>query len=124
VRVEENVERGGRAGGKSRMACVLPRLIQGLVLLGQVALQQEDTVTAYSLLEASATLARQMEEWQDCAEPLSLLTWIVALQGHEAEAGILPEERRVEARKGQRGDSFRSDRSRPKCRRSGTSYDA
>ncbi len=101
ARVEEIVERGSRPGGKSRVASVLPRLVQGLVLLGQMALQQEDTVTACSLLEASATLARQMQEWQDCAEPLSLLSWVAVLQGNDAGAGVLPEEHLLVARKGQ-----------------------
>src|SRR5260370_34105841 len=68
VRVEESVERGSRPGGQSRVASVLPRLVQGLVLLGQMALQQDDTVTACSLLEASAPLARQMQEWQGYPE--------------------------------------------------------
>ena len=67
------MERGSRAGGKGRIASVLPRLIQEPVLLGQMALQQDDAVTACSLLEASATLAKRVGEGQDCAEPFSLL---------------------------------------------------
>jgi ATP/maltotriose-dependent transcriptional regulator MalT len=100
VRVEERVERGSRAGGKSRIASELPSLVQGLVLLGQIALQQEDAVTACSLLEASATLARQIQEEQNGAEPTSLSAWMLAIQGNDAEAGILPEERLVQSRKG------------------------
>src|SRR6266567_7770473 len=69
VLVEESVERGSRSGGKSRIASVLPRLIQELVLLGQMALHQDDIVTACSLLEASARLAKLVGEGQDCAEP-------------------------------------------------------
>src|SRR5258708_17887349 len=84
VRVEESVERGSRPGGQSRVASVLPRLVQGLVLLGQMALQQDDTVTACSLLEASATLARQMQEWQDCAQPPSPLSRVAGRPGSGA----------------------------------------
>src|SRR5260370_11977971 len=101
ARVEESVERGNRPGGKSRVASVLPRLVQGLVLLGQMALQQDDTVTACSLLEASATLARQIQEWQDCAEPLSLLSRGAVLPGEDPGARCLPEEHLLVARKGQ-----------------------
>ena len=100
VRVKESVERGSRAGEKSRIASVFPSLIEGLVLLGQMALQQEDAVTACSLLEASATLARQIQEGQECAEHPSLLAWVLGLQGNDAGAGVLPEERLVRARKG------------------------
>jgi len=89
VRGEESVPRGSRAGGKSSIASVLPRLVQGLVLLGQMALQQDDPVTACTLLEASAMLARQMQEWQECAEPLSLLIWLVAPQRDDGGTGVL-----------------------------------
>src|SRR5260370_8126911 len=90
VGVKESVERGSRPGGKRKVASVLPRLVQGLVLLGQMALQQDDTVTACSLLEASATLARQMQEWQGCAEPPSLLSWVPVLPGNHAGASAPP----------------------------------
>lgn len=72
---------------------MLPRLIQGLVLLGQMALQQDDTVTACLLLEASATLAKQMGEGQDCAESFSLLAWVADLPRNGAGAGVVPWER-------------------------------
>ena len=97
--VEESVEPGSRAGGKSRIASVLPHLIQGLVLLGQMALQQDDAVTACSLLEASATLTKQLGEGQDCDAPLSLLAWMTELLECVAGAGVLPEERLIDARK-------------------------
>ena len=100
VLVEESAERNSRVGGKSRIALVLPRLIQGLVLLGQMALQQDDTVTACSLLEASATLAKQMGEGQDCTEPFSLLAWVADLQENGTGAGVLPEECPMDTRKG------------------------
>ena len=100
VLVEESAERNSRVGGKSRIALVLPRLIQELVLLGQMALQQDDAVTACSLLEASATLAKQMGEGQDCTEPFSLLAWVADLQENGTGAGVLPEERLMDARKG------------------------
>lgn len=108
VRVEESVERCSRPAGKSEVASVLPRLIQGLVLLGQMALQQDDAVTACSLLEASATLVRQIQEWQGCAEPLSLLAWVAALQENDAGAGLLPEEHLLRARKGQSTEAITS----------------
>ena len=108
VRVEKSVSRGSRAGGKSRIASVLPRLVQGLVLLGQMALQQGDTVTACTLLEASAMLARQMQEWQECAEPLSLLVWWVAPQGDDVGTGVLREERPMNTRKGQDTEAIAS----------------
>jgi len=98
--VKGSVEQSSRAGVQSRIASVLPRLIQGLVLLGQMALQQDDTITACSLLEASATLIKQMEEWQDCAELLSLLTWVVDLQENNTGQGVLPKESLTNVRKG------------------------
>jgi DNA-binding CsgD family transcriptional regulator len=108
VRGEESVPRGSRAGGKSSIASVLPRLVQGLVLLGQMALQQDDPVTACTLLEASAMLARQMQEWQECAEPLSLLVWLVAPQRDDGGTGVLREERPVHTRKGQDTEAIAS----------------
>lgn len=98
--VEESVERRSRADGKSTIASVLPRLIQGLVLLGQMALQQEDTVTACSLLEASARLAKQMGERRDCAEPFSLLAWVADPLRNGPGADVLPWERPMDTRKG------------------------
>src|SRR5258708_35679190 len=95
VRVEESVERGSRPGGKSKVASVLPRLVQGLVLLGQMALQQDDTVTACSLLEASATLARQMQEWQGRAAPPSLLPSGAGPPGNDPGARVVPREARA-----------------------------
>lgn len=99
--VEESVERGSRTSGKGRIASVLPRLIQALVLLGQMALQQDDAVTACSLLEASATLAKQMGEGQDCAEPFSLLAWLADLPRNGSGGSVLPWECPMDAEKGQ-----------------------
>lgn len=98
--VEESAERGGRAGGKSTIASMLPHLIQGLILLGQIALQQDDAVTACSLLEASATLATQMEEGLDYAELFSLLAWVADLPRNGTGVGVLPWERPMDSRKG------------------------
>lgn len=98
--VEETVKRRSGADGKSRIASVLPHLIQGLVLLGQMALQQEDTITACSLLEASARLAKQMGEGQDCAEPFSLLPWVVVLSRKGSGVDVLPCERPMDIGKG------------------------
>ncbi len=100
VLVEESVERGSRPGGKSRIASVLPRLIRELVLLGQMAFQQDDADTAYSLLEASATLAKQMGEGQDCAEPFSLLAWVADLPMNGPGVSVLPWERPMDTREG------------------------
>jgi DNA-binding CsgD family transcriptional regulator len=97
---EESVERGSRSGGKSRIASVLPRLIQELVLLGQMAFQQDDADTACSLLEASATLAKQMGEGQDCAEPFSLLAWVADLSRTGPGVSVLPWERPMDTREG------------------------
>ena len=99
-RVEERVQRTSRADGKSRIASMLPSLVQGLVLLGQLALQQEDEVTACSLLEASASLARQIQEEQNGVEPSFLPAWVLALQGNDAETGVQALERLVQSRKG------------------------
>ena len=98
--VEESVERGSRASGKGRIASVLPRLIRALVLLGQMALQQDDAVTACSLLEASARLAKQMGDGQDCAEPFSLLAWVADLPRNDTGAGVLPWEHPMDTRNG------------------------
>jgi len=100
VLVEESVERGSRSGGKSRIASVLPRLIQELVLLGQMALHQDDIVTACSLLEASARLAKLVGEGQDCAEPFSLLAWVADLPRNDPGADLLPWEHPMDTRKG------------------------
>ena len=98
--VEVRVERGSRADRKSSIALMLPSLVQELVLLGQVALQQEDIVTACSLLTASATLAKQIEEEQNGAEPASLPAWVLALQGNDTATGVFAEERLLQSRKG------------------------
>jgi DNA-binding CsgD family transcriptional regulator len=100
VLVKESVERGSRSGGKSRIASVLPRLIQELVLLGQMAFQQDDADTACSLLEASATLAKQMREGQDCTEPFSLLAWVADLPRNGPGVSVLPWERPMDTREG------------------------
>jgi ATP/maltotriose-dependent transcriptional regulator MalT len=98
--VENSAKRSSRAAGKSRIASVLPRLIQGLVLLGQMALQQDDTVTACSLLEASARLAKLLGEGQDCIEPFSLLAWMADLQRNDTGADVLLWEHPMGTRKG------------------------
>jgi hypothetical protein len=59
--VEESVERRSRAGGKSTIASVLPRLIQGLVLLGQMALQQEGGYCHRMLAARGEREARQAD---------------------------------------------------------------
>ncbi len=100
MRVEVRIERGNRADGKNRIASVLPSLVQELVLLGQMALQQEDAVTACSLLEASAMLARQIQGEQNGTESTSLPAWVLALQSNDAEAGVLAEEDLLHSRKG------------------------
>lgn len=106
--VDESVERRSRADGKSKIASVLPHLIQGLVLLGQMALQQDDTVTACSLLEASARLAKQMGDGQDCAEPFSLLAWVADLPRNDTGDDVLPWERPMDTRKGHDADVISS----------------
>lgn len=98
--VEVRADQGSRADGKSSIASVLPSLIQELILLGQMALQQEDAVTACSLLEASATLARQIHQEHNSAESSSLSSWGFVLQGNDAAADVLTKERLLHSRKG------------------------
>ena len=103
--VEVRVERDSRADGKSRIASVLPGLIQELVLLGQMALHQGDVVAACSLLEASATLTRQIQQEQNRIEPTSLPAWVLALQGNGLETGVPAEECLLPGRKGDDGEA-------------------
>jgi DNA-binding CsgD family transcriptional regulator len=97
--VEVRVEPGCRAGEKSTIASMLSDLVQELVLLGQMALQQEDTLTACSLLEASATLARRLQQEQKGAELTSPPAWAFAFQGNKAEVSILAEKHQLPGRK-------------------------
>jgi len=98
--VEEGVERSSRADGKSRIASVLPHLIRGLVLLGQMALHQDDIVTACSLLETSARLTKLVGEGQDCTESFSLLAWVADLPRNDIGTDALPWQHPMDTRKG------------------------